>query len=329
MHAPMISIIIPTKNRSDSLRRCLESLQAQIFKDFEIIVVDGGSSDKTRELVSSYSQKLPVIFTIQEGSLVSAENKGLKTAKGEIFIRTDDDIEATPEWLQEIVNTFNLSDAIGGVTGPTIIPEERKEFRDLFYFQKKFKEGNFFWKFIGNIYFNYFLEGHAFTVSTWFRSGAFSLGSNYPQCLKLEGPVEVTNQEACNMAVRKDLLNRINGFDDSFIGVGEYNEADVVFKIRKLGSKIMFNPKAVVYHLPSTDGFFKERSSAYPRMMNFINFYFRHIKPDNLDKALRFFSYLVFINCYYAYKGITSGQLNQLGSIPATIVGLIKNSLKF
>ncbi|MDD2751786.1 MAG: glycosyltransferase [Candidatus Omnitrophica bacterium] len=328
MSFPAISVMIPTRNRCVSLGRVLDSLEAQTFKDFEVIVVDGGSTDKTRELVSSYAQKLSVVFTIQEGSLVSAENKGLKTAKGEIFIRTDDDIVATPEWLQEIFNTFQLGDNIGGATGPTIIPEERKELRDLFYFQKKLKDGNFLWRMVGNIYFNYFLEGEAFTVSKWFRSGAFSLGSNYEQCRKLPGPLEVTNQEACNLAVRRQLLERINGFDYTFGGIGDYNEADVAFKIRKSGYKIMFNPKAAVWHIPSTDGFFKERASAYPRMMNFINFYFRHIKPDNLDKALRFFSYLIFLNGYYIYKGITSRQFNQFGSIPATLLGLAKNILK-
>ncbi|MCX5712072.1 MAG: glycosyltransferase, partial [Candidatus Omnitrophica bacterium] len=293
-----------------------------------IIVVDGGSTDETKVLVDSYSSKLKISFTTQVGGLVCQENKGWRLAQGQIVIRTDDDVITTPEWLKEIAGTFNSSSEIGGVTGPTIIPKERKEFRDLFYFQNTLAKGNFFWRVIGKIYFGYFLEGKGFSVSEWFRSGAFSLGSNYEDCLKLKGPIEVTNQEACNMAIRKDLLARISGFDESYGGIGEYNEPDVTFKIRNLGYKIIFNPKAALQHLPSKEGFFKERPASYSRIINFINFYFRHIKPDSLDKVLRFSAYLLFLNGFYIYKAITTKQLNQLGSISGTMIGLAKNIFK-
>jgi glycosyltransferase involved in cell wall biosynthesis len=325
---PKISVIIPTKNRYDSLKRCLGSLQKQSFRDFEIVVVDGGSDDKTEALVKEFADKLPVVFMQQSGGLVHQMNKGWRGAKGEIIIRTDDDIIATADWLKEIISAFNMSETIGGVTGPTVIPDGHKKYRDLFYFQKKIIAGNFFWRIIGKVYFNYFLEGEPYAVSKWFRSGAFSLGSNYKECLQISNCIEVSNQEACNMAVKKDLLIRINGFDESFSGIGEYNEPDVTFKIRKLGYRIIFNPKAAVYHLPSIEGFFKERPAAYSRMENFIQFYFRHIIPDNLDKGLRFISYLIFLNLFFIYKGISSLQFNQFGCISATLVGLTKNILK-
>lgn len=322
---PKVSVIIPTKNRCESLKKCLDSLAKQDYKNFEVVIVDGDSIDGTKKLAEEYSNKLNITFTIQRGGLVSQENKGWKIADGDIIIRTDDDVIASPTWLREIANTFNFSDKVGGVTGPTIIPEERREYRDLFYFQKKLRNGNVFWRLIGKIYFGYFLEGKPFAVSKWFRSGAFSLGANYPECLKLEEPVEVTHQEACNMATRKDLLEKVGGFDEAFKGIGEFNEPDISFKIRKLGYKIVFNPKAVVKHLPSKEGFFKERPNSYSRILNFINFYFRHIRPNTLDKFVRFFSYLLFLNGFWIYKFITTRQINQLGCISGTIVGLAKN----
>ena len=325
---PKVSVVIPTKNRCEALKRCLDSLITQTHRNFEIIIVDGGSIDETKELINDYSSKLSITFTTQDGGLIPQENKGWRTANGNIVVRTDDDVIASPEWIQEIVNTFNLSDRVGGVTGPTIIPEERKDYRDLFYFQKKLIRGRIFWKLIGKFYFNYFLEEEPFAVSKWFKSGAFSLGSNYPECLKLKEPIEVDHHEACNMAVKKELLERVGGFDETFIGIGEFNEPDVSFKIRRLGYKIMFSPKARVDHLPSREGFFKERPSSYGRILNFINFYFMHIKPNTIDKFMRFNLYLLFLNGFFIYKFIATRHINQLGCIPGTVIGLAKNVFK-
>lgn len=325
---PKVSVIIPTKNRCEALKECLDSLLKQSYNNFEIIIVDGGSTDGTKELVNNYSNKLPIVFTTQSGGLIPQENKGWKIANGDIVVRTDDDVVTDPNWIEAIMNTFNISNDIGGVTGPTIIPEERRKYRDLLYFQEKLTQSGIFWKLIRKIYYDYFLEGEPFAVSKWFKSGAFSLGSNYLECLKLKELIEVTHQEACNMATRKDLLEKLGGFDETFIGIGEFNEPDVSFKIRRLGYKIIYNPKAVVYHLLSIEGFFKERPNSYGRILNFINFYFRHIKPNTLDKFVRFFSYLLFLNGFFIYKAITTRQISQLGCIFGTIVGLGKNIIK-
>lgn len=328
MRSRRVSVIIPTKNRRDSLRRCLDSLVKQDYENFEVIIVDGGSTDGTKKVVNEYPNVLPITWTIEKGGLIPQENKGWRIAHGDIIIRTDDDVIVSPQWLQEIVDTFSFSDEIGGVTGPTIIPKEQKGYRDLFYFQEKLKNGNILWRSMGKLYFDYFLEGKPFAVGKWFKSGAFSLGSNYPECLELKEPIEVDHHEACNMATRKYLLEKIGGFDQTFVGIGEFSEPDVSFKIRKLGYKIIFNPKAVVYHLPSKEGFFKDRPNSYGRILNFINFYFRHIKLNTLDKFMRFNSYLLFLNGFFIYKFITTRQINQLGCIPGTIIGLTRNVFK-
>jgi len=320
-----VSIVIPTKNRCESLKKCLESLTKQTYNNFEIIIVDGGSKDGTRNLIKNYDGILSIKYASQSGGLVAQMNKGIELAEGEIFIRTDDDVMMDSKWLETIVETFDYNPMIGGVTGPTIIPNEYIKARDLFFFQERFKKGNMFWRILGKIYYNYFMEGQPMRVSHWFRCGAFSLGSNFKSCLEIKELLEVNNLEACNWAVRRELLEKIRGFDPLFGRIGEYHEADASFKIMKLGYKLIFNPKAVVYHQPSIEGFYKDRPASYSRICNFINFYFRHIKPNTLDKFIRFSSYLLFLNGFFIYKAITAKQVNQLGCIPGTIVGLGKN----
>lgn len=325
---PYISVMIPTKNRAISLKKTLDSLKEQKFKDFEVVIVDGGSTDNTRGLVEEYQHSFPVVFTSQSGGLIPQENKGWRLAKGHIVIRTDDDVIMTDTWLQAIAETFKSDEGVCGVTGPTIIPEKYKEYRDLFHFQKKLNSNNPLWKLIGKIYFDFFLEGEPYTITKWFRSGAFSLGSNFKESMDLTAPIEVDHHEACNMAMRRDLLKKVGGFDETYAEIGEYNEPDVSFKMRRLGYKIIFHPGAAVFHCPSKEGFFKDRPNSYSRMMNFLKFYFRHIKPNTFDKFVRFSLYVAFLNTFFTYKFITTFQMNQLGSIPATVIGITKFGLR-
>ncbi len=59
---PMVSVMIPTKDRCESLKRCLDSLSQQTYDSFEIIIVDGGSTDETGSIIAEYSEKLPILF---------------------------------------------------------------------------------------------------------------------------------------------------------------------------------------------------------------------------------------------------------------------------
>ena len=322
-----VSVLIPTKNRAGSLKKALDSLSKQRLKSFEVVVIDGGSTDNTEVLVKSYAKKFPVKFAVQSGGLIPQMNKAWKLAKGEIVVRSDDDVVVDRGWLQAIVETFDSDSQIGGVTGPTIIPLKHKKSRDLFFFQTKLKKGNIFWRLLGKIYYGYFMEGEPMRVSHWFKSGAFSLGNNYKSSLKIKKNFEVNNLEACNWSVRRRLLEEISGFDPTFVGIGEYHEPDASFRIMKLGYKLVFNPKAIVSHQPSLVGFFKDRPASYGRAQNFINFYFRHIKPDTLDKALRFTAYLLFLNLFWGYKFFQTKKIDQLGCFLATPVTLVKNIL--
>lgn len=321
-HSPYFSVCIPTKNREDSIGNILASLVKQTFKDFEVIVVDGGSTDKTLKIVDRFSKKLHIKTVFQTGGLISQMNKGLSLARGKIFVRTDDDVIATKDWLKTINAVFSSDIKVGGVTGPTVIPKKHSQSRDLFYFQKKLKRGGFFWRIIGIFYYRYLLEGQPNRVSHWFKSGAFSLGSNFAVS-RHQKVQEVSNLEACNWSVRRDLLKKVGGYDLIYSGIGEYHEPDASFKIKNLGYKLIFHPQAEVNHCPSIAGFFNERPLSYPRMVNFIIFYKRHIRVDSLDKLFRFIAYIIFQNLYYTYQAITKRQFGLLGCYPGTLIGIL------
>jgi len=322
-----ISIGIPTLNRRESLKACLDSLRQQTYKNFEVIISDGGSTDGTKRLLDEYSDCFPVQFIVNKKGLVPSINAALEVSDADIFTRIDDDVVIHPLWLQKIVSTFNLSSDIGGVTGEIVIPEDRIKDRDLITFVEKMRNpSNLLWKLLANFYFGFFLEGKPFAICCFFRSGAFSLGGAYLKNLNLKDILEVEYLEPTNYSCRRELIEKVGGFDEKYTGVGEYHEPDVCFKIRKLGYRLIFNPEVILEHHFSKAGVFNMRASTYSRTKNFIHFYFQNIKPNTLDKFIRFYLYLMFINTYWFFKFLTSGNIKQLSGITGTIVGIWQNS---
>lgn len=321
----MISVFLPTARRPSSLNEALQGLADQAFTNFETLIVYDFAERETAKVISAYRDRLCIREFHSIDGLVVCANRALEAALGDIFVRTDDDAVATPGWLDAIHESFASDPQIGGVTGPTTIPQENLEGRDLTRLYFLFKNGSFFWKILGKFYLDYVMEGRAGEVSQWLPSGAFTLGSNFSSALTLMGRRDVTNLEACNFAVRTQLLRRVGGFDPAYArGLGDYHEADASFKIKKLGYRLVFEPRAALEHHPSALGISKTRSNSYSRSHNFLRFYFRHIRPNDVSGWLRFFSYLSMLNAYWCWKAIVARDPRPLAGVLGTITGLIR-----
>ncbi len=86
-----VSVIIPTYNRKKFLKKAIDSVLTQSFADFELIVVDDGSDDKTKELINTYADDRLVYFYQDNQGVSCARNLGLKQAKGEYIAFLDSD----------------------------------------------------------------------------------------------------------------------------------------------------------------------------------------------------------------------------------------------
>ena len=320
-YRPMLSVVIPTCHRASSLEKCLDSLAEQTYQDFEVVLVQCAEDAATKDIVSKYLGKIPIRLITQSGGLVSQMNAGLNASRGDIYIRTDDDIIADSRWLSEIVKAFHTNGDIGGVTGPTLIPSDRLALRDLFMFLPSGGRTSFPRAVLGAIYVSFFLECQLYEVGHFFRSGAWSPGSNFESILRRTLPITVDYLEACNLSVKRDLLQKLGGFDPSFKSIGEFSEMDMSFGVRKLGYKLIFNPKAMVHHMVSRSGVFTERQYAYDRMTNFLYFYFKNAKLNSFETFARFFTYLIFLQGYWVYKSAASGNLHYLGGLTGTLRG--------
>ena len=112
-----VSVVIPTFNRCDDLRRLLESLWQQTLPHsrFEVIVVSDGSTDGTAEMVrclQSRSWSLTLLEQRNRGP-AAARNAGARRARSGYIAFTDDDCMAAPDWLHQILAAFRRTDAVG------------------------------------------------------------------------------------------------------------------------------------------------------------------------------------------------------------------------
>ncbi len=113
MQQPEVSVIVPVYNAEKYLRKCVDSLLAQTFRYFEVILVDDGSPDRSGAICDEYAEKDPRVrvFHKENGGVSSARQCGLDHARGEYTIHADPDDWVEPNMLEELYAKAKAEDA--------------------------------------------------------------------------------------------------------------------------------------------------------------------------------------------------------------------------
>ena len=247
------SIIICSLNRPEALKKCLDSIRAQTYTDYEVILCQ------------------------DEGNLVELKDKSWRKAKGKVCIFIDDDVICDERWLQHIMHIFEGNYWIVGVTGPTYVPEENLKNRDIF-------RGGLFKKF----YNWFFLENKHMSPGKITSCGANTYGANYKT--KLSGSYQLVDfLEPPQFAIRMSVLRAIGGFDLEYKGVGEWCDVDLCYEVAKYGI-LFYDPRVKVIHLPVQDkAIYEKRLETKSRYKNYIRFAGKWIKPSFKHRLYRLF----------------------------------------
>ncbi|MGC1677138.1 MAG: glycosyltransferase [Candidatus Binataceae bacterium] len=120
-HTPMVSVVVCAFNAERTMRRCLESLTRLAYPNYEVVIVDDGSSDRTAQISKDFPQ-FRLIRQPNKG-LGIARNLGAHAARGEIVAYTDSDCVADPHWLSLMVRTMHEG-GFDGCGGPNYAPHE-------------------------------------------------------------------------------------------------------------------------------------------------------------------------------------------------------------
>ncbi len=200
-----VSVIIPAYNAEKIIGKTLEALLNQTYKDYEVIVVDDGSKDRTADVVKKYMKKSKKIKLVTEKNAgpATARNNGAKHSKGEILLFTDSDCVPEKNWIEEMIRPIK-GDVVGVQGRYKILNKDKLIARFVQYEIEERYERTKKFKYIDFI-------------------GTYAA------------------------AYRKDVFMKLGGFDTSFRRAsGE--DPEFSFRVDKAGYKMVFNPKAIVYH---------------------------------------------------------------------------------
>jgi glycosyltransferase involved in cell wall biosynthesis len=105
--APMFSVIICTHNRGHILPRAVQAILDQTFDDFELLIVDDGSTDDTRASVAEFADPRILYFYQENAGAPAARNAGVAAARGEFVTFLDDDDRVLPHWLERFARVID------------------------------------------------------------------------------------------------------------------------------------------------------------------------------------------------------------------------------
>lgn len=111
--SPLISVVIPTYNEEKDISQCLDSVESQTYQKTEVIIVDDGSTDKTRDIVQKY-KRVRLLRQEHQGP-GAARNLGAKHAKGEILVLIDADMVLLPDYIEKLTKPIIEGKALGTI----------------------------------------------------------------------------------------------------------------------------------------------------------------------------------------------------------------------
>ncbi len=227
------SFVIPTYNNKVLLKNTLEALNYQkgyCREDYEVIVVDDGSSDNTYEYIKDVNRNYPMKYLYLERDSDSCRsrtrNYGWKNSSGEFIVFIDSDIVVKENYLQELDRCFALSTDML-VTGPRLMLDRQTGFDDIGS-KKIFEKFYFDTKKYHLLEYRYYLYSIA------------SYNANAGLCPWIQ-------VYSCNLAVPKVWLKKVGGFDENFKEWG-IEDLEIGYSLYKNGIGLVFDYKLEVLH---------------------------------------------------------------------------------
>lgn len=225
------SVVIPAYNSKQGVEICLLSLIHQRIADddsFEVVVVDDGSSDGTRDVVRGrhYPFELNYVHRPRgpESGRAAARNAGIREASGELIVMVDADQMLPPDFLAEHIR-YHMHHAAMVVLGP----------------RHHLGEGRFD---VDRLARGFTLEAVPQVVGGDSRESVLDAFSHNLDNLSTAWHYLFS----CNASVRREHLLAVGGFDESFVGWG-LEDSELGYRLRRFGLGFAYNRHAVAYHL--------------------------------------------------------------------------------
>jgi len=272
---PLVSVVITGLNEEYNIKNCIHSiLFSQSYPNYEVTYVDGGSSDRTLEIIESIMKNAPgpaaskiKIAKDIRSTPAKARNTGITCSNGDIIAFLDADCVAPNNWLQRLVETFKKTgDEIGGIGGPYAIPEQATKKTFIIFRALDTPFG-----------------GNVLTVQFAHETPGTKIVNAVP---------------AGNSAYWRKILEKVGGFNPDLRYCEDHDLCRrIIAEHRKA---ILFNPKLYVFHYSKVTDF----SSLFRLMYNYgagrVDAYFTERKLFSGTRMLPAFSISLFFSLIFA-----------------------------
>lgn len=256
---PLISIITVNFNQPEVTLELLESLKESAYKNYEVIVVDNGSTVNPEETLKN---RFPEVHYIRSGEnlgFAGGNNLGIKKAKGDFLFFINNDTEITPSLFEELLNSFGENQAIG-VVSPKI-----------------------------KYFYNPTLIQYAgYTPVSSFTGRNMAIGQREEDLGQHDQVCYTSYAHGAAMMVKREVIDQVGGIPEEYFLC--YEELDWCAKISAAGYKILYQPKAIIFHKESVSMGSTSPLRLYYMTRNRILFMRRNFSKRDFMVFLLFFS---------------------------------------
>jgi len=215
----MISVIIVNYNSKDLLKKCLDSVRGQGFKDVEVIVVDNASTDDSVQMIQSFYPWVKLIQNSRNLYFCRAQNQGIESAKGNFILSLNSDCVLDKDFLKGVLSAGSLDARIGIVSGKLLRPDKKTIDSTGLFLGRSRK--------------------------------AVERGYGRKDKGQYDDPGYIFGSSGACAFFRRRMLEDIkdkNGYFDERFGM-YYEDLDLCWRAQKKAWKSYYNPKALAYHV--------------------------------------------------------------------------------
>ncbi len=292
---PLVSIVIVNCDRKTELEACLNSLKGSVYKRFEMIVVDNGSTDGSVELVRKKHKHVRLIANDSNLGPIKARNAGIRASKGELVAFLDSDAVVERRWLAEAVKVLADKD-VGACACKVKIFSDKGLINSAGMGCDKY--------------------GFAFS------RGLICRGNFEKDRGQYDRQEEVFSAYTAAMVSKKSVLEKVGLFNQ---GLGMYYEdIELSWKIRLAGYKIVYVPSSVAFHkmaplktqFTKNVKFYTERNRLWTMLQNYSALRLVSVLPGYfVIKSSEFLLYLLYRKFGDAW-GLLAAGLSVIRNMP-------------
>lgn len=244
---PRVSVIIPHWNGKEHLETCLEAMRRQTFRQFEVILVDNGSTDGSQEFVRNQYGEVRLLELGRNLGFTGACNAGYRVARGAFIVLLNNDTEADAAWLEALVDAFHRYPQAGSIASKLLLFDQRDHFHAA---------GDF-----------YRVDGIPGNRGVWHKDRG-----------QYDEEEEVFGACGAAAAYRRTMLDETGFLDSAFYFSCE--DIDLAWRAQLGGWQVIYAPRAIVYHkLKATGG---SVTGSYYDGRNFLYVIWKNYPPSLL-----------------------------------------------